>query len=207
MTGGADVGKSVVIRALYQTLYRHLNEKAGQNPDDIRIILCAYTGKAAYNINGCTIHSAFQRKFMQSNQTLTCDQLNSFRVKYRNLSVVIIDEISFVGNELFCFINQRLQELTGTKQPFGGVNMYQLKPVNGRWIFEDLHQGASALATNLWKEHFTMYELTEIMRQKEDTYFAELLNRLRFNKLTEEDKCEIKKNTKYSQICQITLVM
>ena len=35
------------------------------------------------------------------------------------------------------------------------------------------------LATNLWSEYFKIYELTEIMRQKDDKKFAELLNRLR----------------------------
>ena len=34
MTGGAGVGKSVVIRALYQTLYRILNLKEWENSDD-----------------------------------------------------------------------------------------------------------------------------------------------------------------------------
>ena len=32
------------------------------------------------------------------------------------------------------------------------------------------------LATNLWKEHFTKFELTMIMWQKEDKKFAQLLN-------------------------------
>ena len=45
----------------------------------------------------------------------------------------------------------------------------------------------SALATNLWQEHFKMYELSEIMRQKDDREFAELLNRLREGKQTEQD--------------------
>lgn len=35
------------------------------------------------------------------------------------------------------------------------------------------------LATNLWTDLFKMFELTEIMRQKDDKDFAELLNRLR----------------------------
>ena len=45
LSGGAGVGKSVVIRALYQTLYRLLNLIEGENPDEIRVLLCAYTGK------------------------------------------------------------------------------------------------------------------------------------------------------------------
>ena len=35
VTGGAGVGKSVVIRALYQSLYRILNLRERENPDDI----------------------------------------------------------------------------------------------------------------------------------------------------------------------------
>ena len=204
LSGGAGVGKSVVIRALYQTLFRFLNLKEGENTDDIRVLLCAYTGKAAFNINGSTICSAFKQKYKQSDQTLTCDNLNTFRCKYKDLSVVIIDEISMVSNAMLSFINQRLQELTGSRVPFGGVSiiavgdLYQLKPVSGDWIFNDLTRDATSLASNLWKEHFHIFELTEIMRQKDDMEFAELLNRLRQNSLTDEDwvklrKCE-KKN-------------
>ena len=198
LSGGAGVGKSVVIRALYQTLYRLLNLKEGENPNDIRVLLCAFTGKAAFNIGGSTISTAFHQKFKQSYQTLSCEMLNTFRSKYRNLSVVIIDEISMVGNALFALIDQRLQELTGSRTPFGNISiiavgdLYQLQPVRGNWIFNDLTQVASALATNLWKEHFSMFELTEIMRQKGDLEFTELLNRLRHNNLTEADMQKIK---------------
>ena len=47
---------------------------------------------------------------------------------------------------------------------------------------------SSSLARNLWKELFKMYELVDIMRQKDDLDFAHLLNRLRLNEMTEEDK-------------------
>ena len=35
------------------------------------------------------------------------------------------------------------------------------------------------LAPNLWKQYFRMFELHEIMRQRETKDFAEILNRLR----------------------------
>ena len=66
---------------------------------------------------------------------LSADELNTFRIKYRHLKVVIIDEISMVGNKMLSFIDTRLQQLTGTKAAFGGLNgiavgnLYQLKPV------------------------------------------------------------------------------
>lgn len=162
-----------------------------------RILLCAYTGKAAYNINGSTISTAFHQKFKQREQTLNCETLNTFRSKYRNLTVVIIDKISMVSNSMLKFIDQRLQELTGTRIPFGGKSiiavgdLFQLKPVVGSWIFQDLTYDVSSLASYLWQDHFTMFELTEIMRQKDGSAFAELLNRLRHNKMTDQDKMQI----------------
>ena len=194
LTGGAGVGKSVVIRALYQTLYRILNLKDGENPDDKRILLCAYMGFAAFNISGQTICSAFHKKIYKGTHHLSADELNTFRIKYRHLKVVIIDKISMVGNKMLSFIDTRLQQLTGSKAAFGGLSviavgdLYQLKPVNDFLICLDLKEGASSLARNLWKELFTMYELVDIMRQKDDLAFAQLLNRLRVNEMTEEDK-------------------
>ncbi|XP_061178430.1 uncharacterized protein LOC133187077 [Saccostrea echinata] len=193
LSGGAGVGKSVLIRALYQALHRYLCSIEGENPDDIRILLCAYTGKAAYNIGGATIASAFHQKINQSQQSLHCDELNTFRTKFQNLKLIIIDEISMVGNRSLALIDSRLQLLTGIKKPFGGISIiavgdfFQLKPVMDRWIFQDLNHDAQALANNLWKEHFCIFELDEIMRQKDDLEFAQLLNRLRYNAMTAED--------------------
>ena len=57
--------------------------------------------------------------------------------------------------------------------------MFQLKPVFDRWIFQGVDKGYGLLATYLWQIHFKMYELTEIIRQKDNKKYAELLNRLR----------------------------
>ena len=165
LTGGAGVGKSVVIRALYQTLYRILNLKDGENPDDKIILLCAYMGIAAFNISGQTICSAFHKKMYKGTNHISANELNTFRIKYRHLKVVIIDEIPMVGNTMLSFIDTCSQQLTGSNAAFGGLSviavgdLYQLKPVNDFLICLDLKVGASSLARNLWKERFTMYEL------------------------------------------------
>ena len=194
LTGVAGVGKSVVIRALYQTLYIILNLKDVENPADKRILLCTYMGFAAFIISGQTICSAFHKKMYKGTNHLSADELNTFRIKYRHLKVVIIDEISMVCNKMLSFIDTRLQQLTGSKAAFGGLSviavgdLYQLKPINEFLICLDLKEGTSSLARNLWKELFTMYELVDIMRQKDDLAFAHLLNQLRLNEMTEEDK-------------------
>jgi hypothetical protein len=153
LTGGAGVGKSVALTALFQGLHRHLCSKEGEDPDDIRILLCAPTGKAAYNINGVTLHNAFHiQPNTGSNQTLSFDVLNTLRMKYRNLTVIMIDEISMVGNEMFSLLESRLKKIKENKQAFGGVSvivigdLLQLKPVCGNWIFNDLDKGIASLA-------------------------------------------------------------
>ena len=74
LTGCAGVAKYVVIKALYQGLYRLLNLRDGENPDDIRILLCAYMGFAAFNVSCQTICSAFHKKYTRAQ---TCYQLMS----------------------------------------------------------------------------------------------------------------------------------
>ena len=43
------------------------------------------------------------------------------------------------------------------------------------------------ISTNLWQQYFKCYELDEIMRQKEDKSWAELLNRLKEGNHTDID--------------------
>ena len=92
-------------------------------------------GFAAFNISGQIICSAFHKKMYKGTNHLSADELNKYRIKYRHLKVVIIDEISMVGNMTLSFIDSRLQQLTGSKAAFGGLSviavgdLYQLKPV------------------------------------------------------------------------------
>ncbi len=81
---------------------------------------------------------------------------------------------------------------------FGGISiiavgdLFQLQPVFDKWIFESSSNVYSELATNSWQDNFTMYELTQIMRQRDDKKFAEILNRLREGKHSNEDLNVIK---------------
>ena len=57
VNGGAGVGKSTLIKAVYQSVLRYHNSLPGSNPEAIRVALCAPTGKAAALIDGMTLHS------------------------------------------------------------------------------------------------------------------------------------------------------
>ena len=86
---------------------------------------------------------------------------------------------------LLKLIYLRLQEAKGNQLPFGGVNiicvgdLYQLQPVMQSYIFMDISTEYGPLATNLWKEYFTIFELTQIMRQKDDDEWKQVLSRIR----------------------------
>ena len=226
ITGGAGVGKSMVLRCVYQGLLRLLAKKEGQNPEAPRIIIAAPTGKAAYLVEGNTIHSILKILPSRGNNYVPLSDVHkdSIRIKFRNLNTIIIDEVSMVGNTMLSFIHLRLQEIMENDKPFGGLNVilfgdpYQLSPVMDGWIFEDLDvpdkneddemkkdekkkrkrkkklTSAAALAPNIWKENFTCFELTEVMRQKGDQIFCDILNRMREGNHTEEDIRIIKQN-------------
>ena len=44
----------------------------------------------------------------------------------------------------------------------------------------------------MWQDNFNMFELQEIIRQKESKYYAQILNRLREGKHTNEDIMKLK---------------
>lgn len=54
-------------------------------------------------------------------------------------------------------------------------DFYQLPPVRGLPFYK---QRESNLI-DFWNSHFSILTLTDVMRQKDDSYFANMLNRLR----------------------------
>ena len=62
-----------------------------------------------------------------------------------------------------------------------------------KYIFKNVDNSEYAiLAPNKWQDYFTMFELQEIMRQRESKVFAEILNRLREGNHTKDDILKLK---------------
>ena len=55
LSGGAGVGKSHLTKALYQAVLKHYNTRAGDDFQQIKVLMLASTDKAAFNIKGNTI--------------------------------------------------------------------------------------------------------------------------------------------------------
>ena len=206
LSGGAGVGKTHVTKALYQAAIKYYNTRAGHDFHEIKAVLMAPTGKAPYNIKGNTIHSALAIPACQSlkiYKPLDSSRLNTLRCQLGGVKLIFLDEISMVGNTMLNIqINNRLKDIKGSKEDFGGVSivaigdLFQLEPVMDSDIFKDFDDiEYGPLAQKLWKEHFKMFEVVEIMTQRECKEFAEILNRLREGKHTAHDILKIKQRT------------
>ena len=187
LTGGAGVGKSVLLRCLVQALMRWYDSQPNAKLDLAKVIVMAYTGTAAFNVGGDTIHSTMRFPIgigLGRTPQLDSQKLQTMRTQFAHMRVVVIDEISFVDTNIMGHIDKRLRTAMDQHHvPFGGLSMlvvgdlFQLPPVRGKWIFQTPSTGVGGLAEGTWNL-FKMYELTEIMRQK-NRDFAERVNRLR----------------------------
>jgi len=64
----------------------------------------------------------------------------------------------------------------------------------------------SILAPNLWQLHFKMFELHEIMRQRESKVFSVILNRLREGNHTKDDVVKLKERI-FDENSELNLLM
>ena len=105
-----------------------------------------------------------------------------------------------VGNTMFNVqINNRLKDIKGSSLTFGGVSivaigdLFQLQPVMDGYIFKHMdNNDYGILAPNIWQELFKMFELKQMMRQRESKQFAQMLNRLREGNHTNKDIMQLK---------------
>ena len=185
VTGGAGTGKSHLIKAVHYEASRILSKNA-TSPDSVSVLLAAFTGTAAFNIGGNTLHHLFSLpKFMSlPYEPLKEQNLSEMRVQLGDLEILVIDEVSMVYKRLLYYVHERLVQIKKCKDPFGGVSViavgdfYQLPPVKQRKD-ERLYKDNVLYPIDYWLELFKLVELTEIMRQRKDMSFAVALNVLR----------------------------
>ena len=194
LSGGGGVGKSYFIKTMSDYAKRYL-KYTGQSLNQPSIMLTASTGKAATNINGLTVHKAFNL----ITDKLSRRTLSALQLKYRYLKIIILDEISMIGFGTFKKLDLHLQDIMECHEPFGGISILavgdflQLPPVAQTPIFTFPNNRTYDAFKGCNWELFQLYELTEIVRQSSDPKFASILSRIREGKQTQEDECEIEK--------------
>ena len=204
LSGSAGVGKSFLVNVITEYLKRVLRYPDQAIDDQPSVLVTASTGKAATVINGTTLHSAFRLPVQTRNKSFeyrkpSDEGLHEMRNRYKYLKVLLIDEISMVGYDTFQHLNLALQLIKNNKLPFGGVclmpigDFLQLPPVKQKGIFMKAKKGTyQAFHKLLWQDLFKLHELSEIVRQSSDPEFAQMLNRIREGKQTDDDVMQIK---------------
>ena len=193
--GGAGAGKSTVIHIVSKWCHSILS-KEGDETEYPYILKTAFTGTAASNIEGQTLHTSFGFNFDNKHYSLSDKTRDEKRTLFKNLKIIIIDEVSMVKSDMLYQLDLKLQELKErVGVPFGGVSIFdlgdmlQLRPVLGAFAFEkpknpEFH--ATFKLHNRW-EMFNVLNLEVNHRQGEDKTYAETLNRIRIGEMTEED--------------------
>lgn len=197
VSGGAGSGKSCLLTAIRQALLRHYLRMVPASDISTydtqhncpHVLLMAYTGAAAFNVHGETLHGGLHVGGRQEggtwNTIFSESHLADLRAAYKHLKCVMIDEASMLSNRCLESIDALFRQILDKTRPFGGLHvlffgdLFQLQPVADFYVFEPLwNQLEGIFKPSPW-EHVTLFELTEIMRQREDLQYAESMNRLR----------------------------
>jgi DNA replication protein DnaC len=112
ITGKAGTGKSTLLQ-----LFRNTSHK--------KVAVLAPTGVAALNVQGQTIHSFFgfpPRIVTPGEASRKVTRKDLLRI-YKNLDVLIIDEISMVRADLLDGMDKFLRVNRENYRPFGGVQV------------------------------------------------------------------------------------
>ena len=202
LSGPGGTGKSHVIQLIHYETIKLLKTLSGHfEPDELPVLLTAFTGTAAFNIDGMTLHSAFGFSPVPGGQNtyqpLGSERLNTLRSRIGKLKLLIIDEVSMVGANLLYFIHRRLEDIVAGSSGdsrFGNISilavgdLYQLPPVCQPQLFSVPSTSDYArLHGSLWKENFDIVELSQSMRQRGDLEFSDILRRVRTATCNEND--------------------
>ncbi|KAE8740782.1 hypothetical protein FOCC_FOCC013706, partial [Frankliniella occidentalis] len=131
--GAAGTGKSVVARNIANAFETF---SPGNNYEDSRVVITAFTGKAAYNIGGVTMHQAYKLSLNQEVRAserlkagdstimnpLQHQALANLQNYFTNVNGQIIDEISLVSDRNFLAVDQRCKEAKRNNSDFESVN-------------------------------------------------------------------------------------
>jgi ATP-dependent DNA helicase PIF1 len=200
ITGKAGTGKSTFIRYFTQKT----NKKA---------IILAFTGIAAVNVSGQTIHSFFKfplKPLMpQDHEIPVFKEYNQIRKIIEKVQTIIIDEVSMLRADVLEAIDYSLRKNGGVPNlPFGGKQIlfvgdaFQLPPVVEsedevtRYLFTDVYKSQYFFDSPAYKLlNPKFFEFAKVYRQQEDLRFVELLDKVRICEIDGISLTEL--NTRY----------
>jgi len=163
VSGEGGTGKSRLLKGL--ELFAVGNWHTAKSP----IAKMAFTGTAAFNIRGNTIH---RWTGVGSNLPLdgcvSAKKLEDLKEMWEPIHFIVVDEFSMVGTDLFTHLDKVVRKAKNIDEPFGGCHIvafgdfYQLLPVCNNSLADDTKH---SYGRTLWIDQMWDYfELTTRMR-------------------------------------------
>nr|XP_037276845.1 ATP-dependent DNA helicase PIF1-like [Rhipicephalus microplus] len=188
-TGPAGCGKTFTLCLIMDVYNRYCRNHTisygdGQGNSVVNAyVACATTSKVAIALNGVTVHSAF--KIVMTNRReewgLTSSDLNTFRMLFRDMKCIIVDEVSMLSSDLLRHMDLREIRASKMTEPFGGFDVIfcgdlrQLPLVRASEIYKRPRSGGSVYSNSVLPWHrLSYFPLTEVVRQS----FSGLLTKI-----------------------------
>lgn len=189
--GKAGTGKSTFLQYLVQQTKKNM-------------VLTAFTGIAAINVGGVTLHSLFMlpiKPFLPADSDLPIFAKGHARRRLiEKMDTLIIDEISMVRADILEAIDYSLRVNGGNPAlSFGGKqiilvgDIFQLPPVvdsknaTETELFSSIYTSPHFFGAPAYRRHeFNQIELTKIYRQA-DGDFKDILNKIRIGKASDKE--------------------
>ncbi len=210
ITGPGGTGKTYAIQAVNDIMNVYGCEHS--------IHYLAPTGGAAKIIGGMTVHKGLgiaikkrnngkqNRSIDQDNEdytvTINIKKLAEIHTNWKNVDVLVIDEIGGIGQQLICEIDQALHIAKERSNAwFGGMivifcgDFYQHAPVSEAPLYQPISNSMRQNNTEIkkrlgrlaWKSIDTVIELNEQKQMENDIEYAAAVNCLRLCQCTIDD--------------------
>ncbi|GAB2977178.1 hypothetical protein GCM10027049_10240 [Mucilaginibacter puniceus] len=184
ITGKAGTGKS--------TFIQYFASKTKK-----KLLMCAFTGIAAINIKGQTIHSFFKfppQVLLPEDPEIKKFDKNSERYKIiQQTETIVIDEVSMLRSDILEAIDYSLKKNGGDpNKPFGGKqilfvgDIFQLPPVTDEsdeldsQIFSEYYKSKYFFDSHGYRRlNAGYFEFKKSYRQDKDLEFVEILDSIR----------------------------
>ena len=183
LTGSAGTGKTHILKK-----YIHYLRDNGIFPS-----ILAPTGIAASLLNGKTIHSFFAlgiRDFFSDEDIYDIATNSRLKKRFRELKVLIIDEVSMVSPTIFSVMDKVLQIAKKNDKPFGGIQVilsgdfFQLPPISRK-----NDDKRFAWQSPSWKAaDFKTCYLTKKYRQDQENLITKVLDNIRQGVISQETR-------------------
>ena len=197
ITGDAGSGKSTLI-----LLIKALLDEKRFKENSFNFIVSSFTGISAKQIHGFTLHHSFglplniPKNQEERDKFISTWRKSSACARLKSVQFIVIDELSFLGQEYFILIEKllRVANPDQARTPFAGVSViltgdiFQLLPIKQRPLFypADLHP-----AYKLYSRLYPSFVLETIFRQSgqspEQIQYRQFLKRLRHKKCNQDD--------------------